>query len=192
MRSLLPAAASAAVVFFGSCGGPSIYVDADPKADLSSYKTFAFYEHTATDKAAYSTLVSTRLKEATRRELEARGLQHVHAAPQMLVNFHLAVEHRTDVKSVPAPPMGGFYGYRGGVYGVWGGYPHDVETTYDVGTLAIDVVDAAKKQLVWQGIAEGSISREAAENPGPAIDQVVTEVFARYPVPAATAAPAPK
>jgi hypothetical protein len=71
------------------------------------------------------------------------------------------------------------------MYGVWGGYPQEVETVnYQVGTLAIDLVDAAKQQLVWQGTAEGRISKKAMENPGPAIDSVVSEIFAKYPVPA--------
>ncbi len=175
--------------FTGCASGPTIRADADPSVNLSSYKTFGFYEKVSTDKSAYTTLVSTRLKEATRTELTKRGYTFTETNPQLLANFNLNIENRQDVQSTPSAGvgvgMGGYYGYRAGMYGVWGGYPQDIETVhYQVGTLAIDLVDATKKQLVWQGTAEGRINKKAVENPGPAIDSVVSEIFAKYPVPA--------
>ncbi len=186
MQRLHLVTAIAALTFLGSCSGrPEIRADTDPNVDMASYKTFAFFELPSSNREGYSTLVTSRLKEATRRELEQRGCQFAQEGAQLMVNFNINIEHRTDVQSVPSPAMGGYYGYRGGMYGVWGGYPQEVQTThYRVGTLAIDVVDAAKKQLVWQGVAEGRISRESTENPGPAIDEVVAEIFALYPIPA--------
>ena len=78
----------------------------------------------------------------------------------------------------------GYYGYRGGMYAagpIYGGT--DVETVrYKQGTANIDVVDAAKKQLVWEGIAEGKITDKMMKNPQATIDGVITEMFANYPV----------
>jgi len=53
---------------------------------------------------------------------------------------------------------------------------------YKQGTANIDVVDAAKKQLVWEGIAEGKITDEMMKNPQATIDGVITDMFAAYPV----------
>ena len=53
--------------------------------------------------------------------------------------------------------------------------------TYLIGTANIDVVDAAKKQLVWEGVAEGRISDQDMENPKAAISSAVTQLFARFP-----------
>ena len=168
--------------------GPEIRADSDPTANLASYKTFAFFDDLATDKSPYTTMLTSRLKTATQRELERRGCMLTTTDPQLLVNFNVNVESRTDVQSTPA--MGGYYGYRTGYYGMWGGYPQDVHTThYKEGTLAIDLVDAAKKQLVWQGIAQGRIKKSAVENPGPAVDKVVTDIFLKHPVAPAPAAP---
>ena len=58
---------------------------------------------------------------------------------------------------------------------------------YKQGTANIDVVDAAKKQLVWEGVAEGKITDEMMKNPQATIDGVITDMFAEYPV----KAPAP-
>jgi hypothetical protein len=168
--------------------GPAIRADADPSANLSAYTTFGFFSPVSTDKVGYSTIVTARLKDAARRELTRRGYVYSEASPQLLVNFNINIENRHDTRSTPSTGWGGYYGYRAGMYGVWGGYPQEVETVhYQIGTLTIDVVDATKKQLVWQGIAQGRIHQKAIQNPGPAIDGAVSDIFAKYPVPAGTA-----
>jgi hypothetical protein len=170
----------------GCASGPSVRADSDPSANLSSYKTFAFLDKLTTDKSTYGTLLTSRLKASTQRELERRGLTQTTTNPQLLVNFNVNVENRADVESTPTM---GFYGYRAGMYGTWAGYPQDVHTThYQEGTLAIDLVDAAKQQLVWQGVAEGRINKSVIEDPAAAIDQAVDDIFTKYPVAAAPAA----
>jgi hypothetical protein len=68
------------------------------------------------------------------------------------------------------------------MYGAWSGYPRDIETrNYRQGTLSIDVVDAAKKALVWEGVAEARITTKMRENPGNTVDSVVTEILAGFP-----------
>jgi hypothetical protein len=42
-------------------------------------------------------------------------------------------------------------------------------------------VDAGRKELVWQGVAEGRVSKKAIENPGAAIDAVMPQIFAGFP-----------
>ena len=168
--------------------GPKIRADADPSANFATYKTFGFFEQLSTDKSKYSTMLTTRLKDAARRELQKRGCQEA-PQPQLLVNFNTNVENRTDVQSTTSASAG-FYGYRSGMYGAWGAYPQDVYTThYQEGTLAIDVVDASKQQLVWQGIAQARLTKTMLENPGAPIDSVVADIFAKYPVPPAGSPP---
>jgi Domain of unknown function (DUF4136) len=164
-----------------AASGPTIRTDADPSANLAAYKTFGYFDHVSTDKSAYTTIISTRLKEATRREMEKRGYTYVESNPDLLVNFNINIQNKTDVRSTPSASAG-FYGYRAGMYGAWAGYPQDVETYhYQEGTLSIDLVDSKKQQLVWQGIAQGKINKEAVENPGPAVDKVVGDIFAKFP-----------
>ena len=180
------------LVLTACSSGPAIRSDADPAANFAAYQTFAFLEPLATDKAGYSTLLTARLKEATRRQLEARGYTYDQASPDLLVNFNVNVVEKTEVRSSPSMSAGyGYYGYRAGMYGAWSGYPYDVETTnYRQGTLTIDAVDAERKALVWQGVAEGRIKKKVMENPAPAIDAAVAQIFERFPARAgAPAAP---
>jgi hypothetical protein len=176
-------AALLGLVLAACSSGPTIRTDADPAANFSAYRTFAFFEPLATDKAGYSTLLTARLKDAARRELEARGYTYDAADPDLLVNFNVNVVEKTEVRSSPSMSAGyGYYGYRAGMYGAWSGYPYDVTTTnYRQGTLTFDAVDAERKALVWQGVAEGRISKEAMKNPAPAIDSAVAQIFEAFP-----------
>jgi len=96
------------------------------------------------------------------------------------------------VRSTPAPSYGyGYYGYRAGAYGGWYGTGSEVETVrYKVGTANVDVVDYAKKQLVWEGLAEGRLSDKVMKDPRAAVNAVVTELFKQFPGNAGGAAPA--
>ena len=166
--------------------GPTIRSESNPAVDLSSYQTFAFFSPLATDNAGYESLLTARLKEATRRNLEAKGFVYQDSDPDLLLNFFVNIEDRQEIRTYSSPPpMGfGYYGYRSGFYGGWP--TTEVETVnYKAGTLTIDLVDADEKVLVWQGQAEGRVSKKARENPGAAIDAVVSEIIATLPARAA-------
>jgi hypothetical protein len=177
IRTLLSALALLLVVPVSGCAsGPQIHVDMDARANMKAYKTFAFFNTLSTDSAAYASLLSTRLKAATRAQLERNGYTYSENEPELLVNFYLKVVNKQEVRST-----GGYYGYRAGYYGTWTGYPYVETVNYKQGTLSVDLVDAKRKQLVWQGVAEGEVSEEAQQNPGPAIDRVVAEIFSNFP-----------
>jgi len=159
----------------GCASGPTIVADKAPEADLSTYKTFAFFDHVTTDNAAYSSILSSHLKRTTRTELERLGYVYDEADPQLRVNFFLKVEDRQEILSTPS--SGGFYGYR---FYSWGGVAIDT-VDYKAGTLSIDVVDADRNALVWHGLAEGRVRDEAIRNPGAAIGSVVAEIFSAFP-----------
>jgi hypothetical protein len=170
-------ALSAATIVAGCASGPNIRVDKDPAVDLKTYKTFGFFERPATDRGRYSTLMTARLQHATRQELERLGYSYDQRSPHLRVNFFVNIGERQEIRSTPAPS--GFYRYRG--YAAWGGYPNVETVQYKAGTLSIDLVDAKQNRLVWQGLAEGKVPRDAAKNPDAAVDAVVEEIFRKFP-----------
>lgn len=176
---------AAALVFTGCASGPDLRSDYDRSADFASYRTFGFVDSPGTDRSGYSTLITSHFKSAISREMEARGYVLNQQNPDLLVNFNVSSRTQTDVQSTPSVGMGmGYYGYRYGMYSAWPMYGgvNDVQTVhYKVGTANIDVVDAARKQLVWEGVVEGRLTDEMLQNPGPAIDNVVIAMFAKYP-----------
>jgi Domain of unknown function (DUF4136) len=163
--------------------GPDYTIDYDRSANLGSFETYGFPEELGTDRAGYSTLITTYFKSAVNREMQKRGYSLDEKDPDLLVNFFSNVRDVTDVRSSPQASMGyGYYGYRHGLYGAWPMYGANVDTVhYKVGTANIDIVDAERMQLIWEGVAEGRIAREDMESPQAAIDAVVTELFQRFP-----------
>ena len=172
-------------VLAGCASAPraDIHVHAAPDANLSKYSTFGFPEQTGTDRGGYSTLITSYFKTAVRTQMEQRGYHYVDENPDLLVNFYAKVHERTEVRSDPTYSAAyGYYGYRYGLYGAWPLYDSDVRTvTYPIGTANIDVVDAHKKQMIWEGVAQGRLRDQDMDNPRESISQVVTQLFARFP-----------
>jgi len=190
-NKLYPAAAAmlGLALVAGCASGPDIRSDYDHSADFSSYETYGFADELGTDRAGYSTLITEHFKRAVGKELEARGYRYEESNPDLLANFFVNIREKTDVRSSPAPTVGvGYYGYRHGLYTGWPAYSTDVRTVhYKTGTANVDLIDAERKQLIWEGVAEGRVKDEALENPGPAIDAVVAELFTSYPARAGSA-----
>jgi hypothetical protein len=166
---------AAFAVLLSACAasGPKVRTDRDPTANLSSYKTFGFYDQLLGDRARYSTIMSNRLRAATIEQMSKLGYTYDVRNPQLRVNFFLQVANRVDVRSTPAT------GFRPMA---WAGYPRDIETVgYKTGTLRIDLVDVKRSSSVWQGVAEGKIPEETLRNPGPAVDEAVRSIFRQFP-----------
>jgi hypothetical protein len=163
--------------------GPKIRANTDATANFQNYKTYTFPEKLGTDRGGVSTPLTSYFKEAVRREMDARGYKFVEGGDaDLFVNFHANAQEKVDVRSTPAPSYGGYYGYRGGAYGGWYGGGTDVDTVrYKVGTCNIDVVDARRRQVVWEGLAEGKLTEKVMKDPRGAVNRVVTEMFRQYP-----------
>jgi hypothetical protein len=166
MRFLLPAALLAAALASGCASRPDIHRDRDPAADLAAYKTFAFYPAMGAS-SRYAAMLGERVKDATRRQLAAH-YAYSEIDPDLRVNVAMAVADRQELRSTP-----GARGYR-----TWG----SVQTgEYKKGMLRIEIVDARRNALVWQGVAEGRVDDTALDDPGTAIDETVRALFAGFP-----------
>jgi hypothetical protein len=180
---ILCAAALAALAGCATTNTPEIRANQAPDANFTSYSTFGFPDQTGTDRGGYSTLVTSYFKSAVRDQMEQREYHYVEANPDLLVNFYAKVHERTEVRPDPSVSAAyGYYGYRYGLYSAWPFYDDAVRTvTYPVGTANIDIVDARKKQMIWEGVAQGYVSDEDMDHPKESIARVVTQLFARYP-----------
>lgn len=160
---------------------PRISSDSDPRADFSAYRTFAFYSPLAIEREGYASLVSGRIKDAARREMEARGYRYSEDDPDLWLNINAYMQQRTDVSTVPDVDYAYYYSYRGYVAVP---YWHDRTTVhrYTEGTMNVDLVDARRNALVWEGIAVGRVSRnQAAAERDASIDSTIQAIFAQYP-----------
>ena len=167
----------------GCASGPKIRSDHDQSADFGAYKTYNFMEHPTPD--SYESFFTKHMIGAITIEMEKRGYTKSDN-PDLLVAFNAILQDKTKVTTSSAPPpmYGGYYGYRGGYYGAWGGYGYGTEThvsQYTEGTFNIDLVDARKKQLVWEAVGIGKVTDAAFEELEQRVYAGVPEFFALYP-----------
>jgi hypothetical protein len=183
------AAVTAAVLaLLTACATPAppVRADYDHAVNFNSYRTFGFPPTTGTDRGGYETLATSHFKEAVRREMTVRGYTYTETAPDLLVNFYTEFHDKTEVYSYPGWAMGSWGFYRGhpryGYYNAWPYYGPDIDVVqYKAGTLKLDVVDAARKHIVWEASVEERLTDESQDNSQPLIDRLVTEMFRRFP-----------
>jgi uncharacterized protein DUF4136 len=175
MKLTIVALLAALLAGCATTDAPNMRVDYDKNADFSVYRTFGFPKETGTDRGGYSTLVTSYFKHSVTTALEARGYKYSAEKPDLLVNFYMNTRDRSETR----PSAGGYYGYRDGLYGGWPMYQETVN--YQVGTINLDIVDAEKKQLIWEGVSEGRVTEESLANPKVTVNAIVTELMRRYP-----------
>ncbi len=185
IKYLVPLAIGASLLALGGCASaPELRVNLDRATDFAKYRSFGFVSPLGTDRGDIQSLVSQSLIAATQRELEARGLRLDTSAPQLLINFNAAMSDKLRVASTPASTgyLGrGYYGYRS--YSAWPLYADQtIVSQYTEGTLNIDVIDAARKQLVWEAVVTNSVTQRDLNDVSAALNLAVTTAFARFPI----------
>ena len=81
-----------------------------------------------------------------------------------------------------------YYGYRMGFYGPWPGYAFGPDMIqYTEGVLNIDLIDAKRKQMVWEGIGTSVVDDLQQASSEDSVFSMVSAIFARYPFTAGSA-----
>jgi hypothetical protein len=170
------------VMLVAGCSSISVNYDYDPAADFTVYKTYAWIQQptnvsgNAAQAQGQSALVGKRIMNSVDAALSVKGLSMADD-PQLLVVYHTGVQDKMEVTD---------YGYGYGPYGGWYGGGGGVDVyEYKEGTLIVDMVDAASKQLVWRGTAQGVLadSPPSPEEMQRRIDNVVGKLLQNFPPP---------
>jgi hypothetical protein len=181
----LTAALAFLASFAGCASKPTVMGDYDRGADFGAYNTWDFIQDAGPDYEGYESLFSKFMMEAITLEMDKRGYTQS-SNPDIFLNFNAYVQDKTKVTQSQSMgyPMGGYYGYRGGHYGAWGGYGYGTETRvsqYTEGTFNIDIIDAKQHQLVWEAVVIGKITTKDRENLRGTVMEGVPRFFDLYP-----------
>ena len=161
-----------------SCSSVQVSSDFDREANFASYKTYAFTKEA--QELPLNDINRKRLLDAISNELAAKGFSKSEN-PDAFVDIHIATQQKQSATATSNNP--GYYGagYR---YGWGGGFSTttiNVEN-YTEGTLFVDLIDASKKQLVWQGRGVGTLDPDASSQKREAnINSAVKQIFTKYP-----------
>ena len=165
---------------FHACTSIDVRTDFDPAANFTKFKTFAFAGLTETNKGSVfdNSLTRKRIESAVGRELTGKGLQQVglDQNPDLLVHYWIGVQEKQRVQGTG--PTGG-YGWRAG-YGSGPGYGTVMTYEYKEGTLILDLVEPAMKELVWRATMVANLEESTQEN----IElgkKAIAKAFEQYP-----------
>lgn len=153
-----------------SCSSVRVTTDYDTQVDFAKYRTFAFYK-TGIDKAPISDLDKKRIMRAVESELLAKGMRKS-SSPDVLVSLFTKSRERINVND----------NRFGGFWYPWYYGPNQMNVSqYTEGTLFIDLLDAKKKELVWQGVGTGALRMTDVRRKERRIKEFVKEIMAQYP-----------
>jgi len=167
----------------GCASGPQIVTNSAPDFNLADFRTFNFLQPLSSDRGDVRSLISTQLIDATTRELELAGLQKADGKADLLVNFVVSTRETISTRSVPGSSMS--MHHSRGRYNTWSGYSMSMSTTEVVqrteGTIAVDIIDAARNQLVWEGAATGRVTDSTRQNIEQVSHDAIADIFAQFP-----------
>jgi len=164
------------------CSSSNIRSDYDHDANFGAYKTYNFIEGAGSDYEGYESMFTQYMIAAISIEMEKRSYVKSDD-PDLLVNFNSKLQEKTKVTQTTAAPSP-YYGYRGGYYDPWRGYGYGTQThvsQYTEGTYNIDIIDARRKQLVWEAVGVGRVTDKKLKNLERSVHEGVPEFFAFYP-----------
>lgn len=159
-----------------SCSSVKVAADYDKNANFNEYKTFAFFK-SGIDKAQISDLDKRRILRAIERELMAKGYTKSET-PDLLVSIFTKSRDKVNVynNAYGYGPYG--YGWGWSPY-YWGSGYNSVSTSTE-GTLYVDLIDANKKELVWQGMGIGYLA-DRMDKKEERINEFVSKIMEKYP-----------
>jgi len=158
------------LLILSSCSSVRVNSDYDKNVDFSQYKTYAF-QKSGVDKVEISDLDKKRILRAIDVEMIKKGFTKSET-PDLLVNIFTKEREQIDVNQYNTSWGWGWNPY------LWGGQTFVTSSTE--GTLFIDLIDAKKKELIWQGEGEGYLTKVRSEKEA-RINEFVSKILAQFP-----------
>lgn len=158
----------------GSCCSVRVASDYDKSVDFNQFKTYAFYKN-GIDKVEISDLDKKRILRAIDETMAAKGFTKSET-PDLLVNIFTKAREQVNVNQFNS---GWGYGWGMGWNPYfWGG--NTTVTTNTEGTLYIDLIDAKKKEMIWQGEGSGYLTQNV-DKKDEVIKNFVAKILEQYP-----------
>ena len=172
---------SLVLVFFAVARGSAqdIRYNFDRDTDFSKYRSYKWVDNSNAEKL--SELLDRQFKSAVDAELAKKGLTKVDSDNvDIYVGYQTALRQEKQYTSYNSG-----WGYGPGWRG-WGGsgITTGQTTTISVGGVDLDMYDATKKQLVWEGTASKVVDPKAKpDKQQKNLEKAVAKLLKNYPPP---------
>ncbi len=165
----------AVITLLVSCQTVRVSQDYAIGTEFNNYKTYAFFKK-GIDEAKISELDKKRILRAIDTEMAAKGFVKSEN-PDIMVSIFTDSKERVDVYN---NNWGWGFGYGWGWGGgFWGNNRNSVNRTTE-GILYIDLIDAKKKELIWQGVGKAPL-KSTPEEKVERTNEIVKEILTQYP-----------
>jgi len=164
--------------------GQKVTGDYEKTTDFSKYKTYQFIGWQDDSDKVMNDFDKKRLREAFQEEMRSRQFELVESGADIAISSFIVVDQKTSTTAYTNYYGGAGYG-RGRRYGGgWGGGYASTsysESDYLQGTLVLDMYDTQTKDLLWQGVAKGTVS-EKPEKREKKIPKSIKKLMKKFPV----------
>lgn len=154
-----------------ACSTMELNTDYTPGTDFSKYRTFEFRKAAEPKNPVAARSVTYAVGQA----LEAKGMKEVEQGGDLQIYGHFVRDEKLQFDTYGYTTVG-WYGWG------YGGTAVTTARAIPVGTLVLDLVDAASKKLVWRGVVKDEIDAtlQPEEREKKAIE-VAKRLFAAFP-----------
>jgi hypothetical protein len=165
------------LLLVSSAAAQKVNTDYDKSVNFSSYHTYAWTKGTPVPNQ----LMDERVISNIDQQLAAKGLQKVSEPDKadLLVGYHAAAGHETQINTTDMGGWGGWGGYRYGGYGM-GGMSTSTVTNIPTGQLIVLLGDNKTHKVVWRGVASDTLSDKPEKN-AKKIEKATAKMFKKYP-----------
>lgn len=155
----------------------NVVTDYNSSVVFGNYSSWAFAPATEADSSSFVSLDGSRIKDAIARELNRKALRQVpQAEADLLVNWQIVEEERLEQTG-----LGLGFGFGSGNFGWALSAPPPVREIEE-GKLVVELADADTKQVVWRAASRRYLNEnQSPETRQELIDEVVSEMFSKYP-----------
>lgn len=176
MRTPRAAAAPALLLLLTACGGYRVHTDYDRQADFRAFHTFSFVP----GQDPGPELLLRRVQRAVESEMAAKGFTGAADPGADLLVRYQPVMH---VKRGPVFSFGVGVGSFGPSGGVGAGVSRSTGGRPDlVADLALDILDARSRAVLWHGTAENAVGPALSpEEADAAVQKAVKDLLSGFP-----------
>ena len=164
--------------------GQKVTGDYEKSQDFSAYKTYMFIGWQDDSDKVMNDFDKKRLRESIQSEMAARQFEYVESGGDMAVSLFVVVDEKTSTTAYTNYYGGAGYGRGRRGHGGWGNGSATTsysENDYLEGTLVLDMLDEESKDLIWQGVATGTINKNPQKREKK-IPKAVTKLMKKFPV----------
>jgi hypothetical protein len=168
---------AAVVLVLGACHPVQVRTVVAPGADFSNRKTFHLMtpkprvnaQRSESDPVLVNSITYQRMRQAVQADLEQKGYSYTDQGQSMSIAIYASAKDKLDVRTWD-------YGYG------WRRWPRERTEVYQYtqGTVIIDVVDPASKELLWRGQGRAEVSDDPTKY-SEELDKASNKILAKFP-----------